>query len=85
VTTFAYIYFFKFGGGTAEDWLFGVSPEGIGFVFMWLSTAVGLCVSLVTPPPPQAIQELVQDIRIPGTRRNHGAGDKDMPPALETV
>ena len=85
VTTFAYIYYFKFGGGTAENWLFGVSPEGIGFVFMWVSLAVGLGVSLVTPPPPQAIQDLVQDIRIPGTRRLHGAGDRDMSPKAETV
>ena len=85
VTTFAYIYYFKFGGGAAENWLFGVSPEGIGFVFMWLSMAVGLSVSLVTPPPPQSIQDLVQDIRIPGARRVHGAGDQDMPPAPETA
>ena len=71
VTTFSYIYYFKFGGGTAENWLFGVSPEGIGFVFMWLAIAIGIVVSLVTPPPPQAIQDLVQDIRIPGNRRQH--------------
>jgi len=84
VTTFAYIYYFKFIDRTVEHWLFGISPEGIGFVFMWLSLAVGIGVSLVTPPPPQAIQDLVQDIRIPGTRRIHGAGDRDMPPAPET-
>jgi len=53
VTTFGYIYYFKFGGGVAENWLFGVSPEGIGFVFMWLSTAIGAGVTLLTPPPPQ--------------------------------
>lgn len=69
VTTFLYIYYFKFGGGTADSWLFGVSPEGIGFVFMWLSTAVGVIVAIVTPPPPQSIQDLVQDIRIPGNRQ----------------
>lgn len=80
VTTFAYIYYFKFGGGTPERWFFGVSPEGIGFVFMWVSTAVGVGVSLLTAPPPQAIQDLVQDIRIPGMRDIHGAGDIEMPP-----
>ncbi len=68
ITTFSYIYYFKFGGGTAENWLFGVSPEGIGFVFMWLAAGVGIIVSLLTPAPPQAIQDLVQDIRIPGSR-----------------
>ena len=80
VTTFAYIYYFKFGGGTPEQWVFGVSPEGIGFVFMWVSTAIGAAVSLVTPPPPQEIQNLVQDIRIPGMRESHGRGDLEMPP-----
>ena len=85
VTTSAYITYFKFGGGTAEQWMFGVSPEGIGFVFMWLSTATGIVVSLLTPAPPQEIQNLVQDIRIPGMRHIHGAGDRDMPPAPETT
>ena len=82
ITTFAYIYYFKFGGGTAENWLFSVSPEGIGFVFMWLAIAVGAAVSLVTPPPPLAIQDLVQDIRIPGMRQSHGMGDQEMAPKL---
>ena len=69
VTTFGYIYYFKFGGGAAEQWLFGVSPEGIGFVFMWLSLAVAITVSLLTKAPPQHIQDLVEDIRVPGTRQ----------------
>lgn len=66
ITTFAYIYYFKFLGGTSDSWLFGVSPEGIGFVFMWLALAVGIIVSLLTPAPPQEVQDLVEDIRIPG-------------------
>jgi cation/acetate symporter len=82
VTTFGYIYYFKFGGGTPKTWLFGVSPEGIGFVFMWLSIFVGGIVSCVTPPPPQDVQDLVQDIRIPGSRRIHGTGDNEMNPSL---
>ncbi len=69
ITTFSYIYYFKFGGGVAEQWLLGVSPEGIGFVFMWLSAGVGVIISLMTPAPPQDIQDLVQDIRIPGQRK----------------
>ena len=66
ITTFVYIYYFKFGGGIADQWLWGVSPEGIGFVFMWLAAIVGVVVALLTKAPPQYIQELVQDIRIPG-------------------
>ena len=66
VTTFSYIVYFKFMGGTPEQWLFGVSPEGIGFVFMWLSLAVGAGVALLTKAPPAEIQALVEDIRVPG-------------------
>lgn len=69
ITTFAYIYYFKFGGGTPEQWLFGVSPEGIGFIFMGLSLLVGIITALLTPPPPQHIQDLVDDIRVPGQRQ----------------
>lgn len=66
ITTFAYIYYFKFGGGTSDQWLWGVSPEGIGFVFMWLAAIAGIIMALLTKAPPQEIQDLVQDIRIPG-------------------
>jgi cation/acetate symporter len=79
-TTFSYIYYFKFGGGTSDQWLMGISPEGIGFVFMWLALAVGIVVAMVTEAPPQDIQDLVEDIRIPGTRRAHGIADAGMAP-----
>lgn len=81
VTTFSYIYYFKFGGGTADQWFMGVSPEGIGFVFMWLAAAVGVVVAMMTPAPPQEIQDLVQDIRIPGQRKSHGMAEGGMAPA----
>jgi cation/acetate symporter len=84
IPTFAYIWHFKIGAGKAagaEAWLFGVSPEGIGFVFMISSIVIGVAVSLLTQPPPQDIQDLVEDIRVPGTRRPHGPGDVAMPPA----
>jgi cation/acetate symporter len=68
IVTFGYIYHFKFGGGVPEDYLFGVSPEGIGFVVMFLSLAIGIVIALLTPAPPQNIQELVEDIRVPGAR-----------------
>ncbi|RIJ16799.1 cation acetate symporter [Henriciella mobilis] len=80
VTTFGYIYWFKFVDTDPAHWLFGVSPEGIGFVFMWLSAAVGIAVALATKAPPQDIQDLVEDIRVPGTRTAHGQGDADMAP-----
>lgn len=83
IPTFAYIWHFKIGAGkaaTAEDWFLGVSPEGIGFVFMIVALAVGAAVSLVTKAPPKEIQGLVEDIRIPGTRRPHGIADSGMAP-----
>lgn len=80
VTTFSYIYYFKFGGGSPSDYLFGVSPEGIGFIFMFLSGFVGVVVAMVTAPPPQDIQDLVEDIRVPGTRTAHGIADEGMVP-----
>ena len=80
ITTFSYIYYFKFGGGTEAQWFMGVSPEGIGFVFMWLSAVAGIIVALITPVPPREIQNLVQDIRIPGQRKAHGMAEGGMEP-----
>ena len=68
VSTFAYIYYFKFVDTDPANWFFGVSPEGIGFVFMFGSLALGIVVALLTPPPPTHIQDLVEDIRVPGAR-----------------
>lgn len=67
IPTFAYIVYFKFLGGTEEQYLLGVSPEGIGFVFMFLSGGIGALVARATPPPPQHIQTLVTAIRMPGS------------------
>ena len=47
---------------------------------MLSSIAIGVAVSLITQPPPQDIQDLVEDIRIPGTRRAHGIADSGMAP-----
>lgn len=83
IPTFAYIWHFKLGAGknaTAEEWFLGVSPEGIGFVFMLVALVAGVAVSLVTRPPPQDIQDLVEDIRIPGERKSHGIADAGMAP-----
>ena len=48
---------------------------------MWLAAAVGMIVAVMTPEPPQEIQDLVQDIRIPGQRKLHGMADGGMAPA----
>ncbi len=57
--------FDMFGGGTADDWWFGISPEGFGTVAMILNFTVSIVVMQFTPDPPAEVQEIVEDIRIP--------------------
>ncbi|MBS4071810.1 MAG: cation acetate symporter [Algoriphagus sp.] len=77
VFTLAYISYFKFINpelNSAAHWWWGISPEGIGSVGMFLNILVCYAVSLVTPPPPQEVQDLIQEIRIPkgaGEAHNH--------------
>jgi len=66
--------FDKFGGGTKEDWWFGISPEGFGTIAMLVNFTVSIIISNFTPDPPAEIQDLVEDIRIPsgsGKAHNH--------------
>ena len=66
--TTAYILYFKFispAANTAEHWLWGISPEGIGGVGMLINFGVALVVSSFTSPPPAEVQDLVEKIRIP--------------------
>ena len=68
IFTFSYIVYFKFVSpqlNTADHWLFGISPEGIGFIGMLLNIFCALGVSKFTSPPPLEVQNLVDDIRIP--------------------
>ncbi|MDT7830152.1 sodium:solute symporter family protein [Pricia sp. S334] len=62
--------FDMFGGGTSDDWWFGISPEGFGSMAMVLNFAVSIIVTQFTPDPPQEVQDIVEDIRIPS-----GAGE----------
>ena len=48
-----------------ENWLFGISPEGIGSIGMMLNLAVALGVSAMTSAPPEDVRALVQRIRTP--------------------
>ena len=68
VFTLGYIIFFKFISpelNTVDNWWFGISPEGIGSVGMILNFVVCVAVSKMTPAPPQEVQDMVQEIRIP--------------------
>lgn len=68
IFTFVYILYFKFISpelNSAENWLLGISPEGIGFIGMLLNIIAAFGVSHFTAPPPVEVQDLVDDIRIP--------------------
>ena len=73
--TYSYIEYFKglflkwagapWGENVAENWLFGISPEGIGVIGMILNFVVVIVVSHLTAPPPERIQHMVEHIRVP--------------------
>jgi cation/acetate symporter len=68
IFTGGYIINFKFldpASNNAEHWLFGISPEGIGFLGMALNFIVAWVVMKFTPEPPDEISQLVEDIRYP--------------------
>ncbi len=68
VFTFTYIAYFKFVApelNTADHWLWGISPEGIGTIGMLLNFSIAIVVSRLTAEPPQSVQDLVDNIRIP--------------------
>ena len=54
-----------FGGGSSEEWWFGVSPEGFGTIAMLINLIVSLTVAQFTAPPPKNIVKLVENIRLP--------------------
>ena len=69
-----YMLKFKFGifdggkeavAGLEKDWWFGISPEGFGSVAMLVNFTVSIAIMQFTPAPPENVQEIVEDIRIP--------------------
>ena len=66
--TATYIIYFKFVNPStnfAENWLFGISPEGIGTLGMFFNFLIAFMVSRLTAPPPQYIKDMVDNIRVP--------------------
>ena len=51
-------------------WWFGISPEGFGTIAMLLNFIVSIIIMKFTPEPPQEVQDIVENIRIPS-----GAGE----------
>lgn len=50
---------------TPDGWMFGISPGSFGAIGAAINFAVALIVSWNTEPPPQEIQDMVENIRIP--------------------
>lgn len=74
LSTMAYILYFKFMGGAKEDLFMGISPEGFGALGMLMNFIVAFVVAGATSEPPEDIQAMVDDIRIPrgaAAARNH--------------
>jgi cation/acetate symporter len=59
------VFFDPIIANTPDNWLFGISPEGIGAVGMVLNFIVAFAVSKVTAEPPEHIQHMIEDIRVP--------------------
>jgi len=73
-STLIYIFWFKgwfFVPGTEmaanspDNWFMGISPEAFGAVGALVNFVVATLVSKVTAEPPEEIQHLVEDIRVP--------------------
>ena len=59
---------------TEEDWLLGISPQGIGTLGMALNFIVTLAISYATKPPPEEVIALIESVRIPkgsGAAQDH--------------
>ncbi len=68
VFTLSYIAWFKLmnpDANVAENWLLGISPEGIGVVGMLVNFALAIGVSSLTKGPPVEVGRLVEMIRVP--------------------
>jgi len=51
--------------GMGADWFFGISPNAFGAVGAIVNFVVAFLVAAVTAPPPDHIQHLVEDVRVP--------------------
>jgi len=63
--TFSYIIYFQFMGGTSDQYLFGITPEGIGFIGMIINFIISFIVCMFTSSPPKEVVEMVEEIHIP--------------------
>jgi cation/acetate symporter len=74
LSTLIYIFWFKgwffipgsaMAPNTADHWFMGIQPESFGAIGALLNFVVAILVSKLTAAPPEHIQHLVEDIRVP--------------------
>jgi len=74
LSTLIYIFWFKgwffvpgteMAANTPDNWFMGISPESFGAVGALFNFVIAYIVSKVTSAPPEHIQHLVEDIRVP--------------------
>lgn len=82
-STLLYIFWFKgfffiastaMAPDNAANWLFGISPGSFGAVGALINFIVAFAASSITKAPPEHIQHLVEDIRVPmgsGAAQSH--------------
>src|SRR5690606_2353055 len=70
IVTYKGIFIAPLLPNTADYWLLGISPEGIGTLGMMINFAIAALVWKLTEDAPADVQELVESIRFP-----QGAGD----------
>jgi cation/acetate symporter len=66
--TSIYIVYFKFINpdfNHSENWIFGISPEGIGFIGMIINFVTSILVSRFFNPPTKIVMDLVDNLRQP--------------------
>ena len=73
-STLVYIFWFKgwffipgtaMAANTADNWFLGIQPEAFGTIGAAINFATAILVSKATKAPPEHIQHLVEDIRVP--------------------
>ena len=68
LSTSIYITYFKFINpqlNSSENWFFGISPEGFGFLGMLINFSIALIVSNFYSKPPNEIYQMIDEIRKP--------------------
>ena len=70
-----------FMGDMPQNWFFGIEPNAFGAIGALVNFVVAIAVSKVTAEPPESIQQLVDNIRVPGHAGSARHLNPDHPPA----